>query len=148
MATQSADGYIGTYPDSCHLGDWDIWGRKYVLLGLLAYYDQTKETVALEAARRVADHLIAEAGPGERDEHRRDRLDRLERTGLLLRTRTHNASLSTDRRETLPRFRTAYRPLVGRAEPTGTGGPPPDSGGYRRNGTVEDELGRRKPYEM
>lgn len=53
MATQSADGYIGTYPDSCHLGDWDIWGRKYVLLGLLAYYDQTKETVALEAARRV-----------------------------------------------------------------------------------------------
>ena len=64
MATQSADGYIGTYPDSCHLGDWDIWGRKYVLLGLLAYYDQTKETVALEAARRVADHLIAEAGPG------------------------------------------------------------------------------------
>ena len=64
MATQSADGYIGTYPDSCHLGDWDIWGRKYVLLGLLAYYDQTKETAALEAARRVADHLIAEAGPG------------------------------------------------------------------------------------
>ena len=64
MATQSADGYIGTYPDSCHLGDWDIWGRKYVLLGLLAYYDQTKEIAALEAARRVADHLIAEAGPG------------------------------------------------------------------------------------
>ena len=31
IATQSADGYIGTYPDSCHLGDWDIWGRKYVL---------------------------------------------------------------------------------------------------------------------
>ena len=64
MATQSADGYIGTYPDSCHLGDWDIWGRKYVLLGLLAYYGRAQETVALEAARRVADHLIAEAGPG------------------------------------------------------------------------------------
>ena len=82
------------------------------------------------------------SGPARgRPPDRRDRLDRLERTDLLLRTRTHNASLSTDRRETLPRFRTAYRPLVGRAEPTGTGGPPPDSGGYRRNGTVEDERG-------
>jgi DUF1680 family protein len=64
LLTQTADGYIGTYPDQHHLKDWDIWGRKYVLLGLLAYYDQIGDPATLEAAERVADHLIGEAGPG------------------------------------------------------------------------------------
>ncbi|MFY7951227.1 MAG: beta-L-arabinofuranosidase domain-containing protein, partial [Armatimonadaceae bacterium] len=32
--TQTDDGYIGTYTDETHLGIWDVWGRKYVLLGL------------------------------------------------------------------------------------------------------------------
>jgi DUF1680 family protein len=63
LKTQTSDGYIGTYPDHFHLGDWDVWGRKYVLLGLIAYYDQTKDTKALEAAKKAADHLIKEAGP-------------------------------------------------------------------------------------
>ena len=62
LKSQTNDGYIGTYPDEHHLGDWDIWGRKYVLLGLLAYYDQIKDSKILEAAKRVADHLILEAG--------------------------------------------------------------------------------------
>jgi len=62
IETQDANGYIGTYPDECHLGDWDIWGRKYVMLGLLGYYDQTGDQAALEAARKVADHLIKEVG--------------------------------------------------------------------------------------
>ena len=63
LLTQGADGYIGTYPDEFHLGDWDIWGRKYVLLGLLAYYDITKDPKVLEAVKSAADHLIREAGP-------------------------------------------------------------------------------------
>lgn len=63
LKTQTADGYIGTYPDEHHLKNWDIWGRKYVLLGLLAYYDQIKDQEVLKAAERVADHLILEAGP-------------------------------------------------------------------------------------
>lgn len=63
IATQGPDGYIGTYPDGYHLGDWDIWGRKYTLLGLLAYYDRTSDATVLEAACRAADHLIREAGP-------------------------------------------------------------------------------------
>lgn len=63
LLTQTADGYIGTYPDEHHLKDWDIWGRKYVLLGLLAYYDQVKDPEILNAAERVANHLIREAGP-------------------------------------------------------------------------------------
>lgn len=63
MQTQTPDGYIGTYPTEHHLKDWDIWGRKYVLLGLLAYYDQIGDEKILKTAERVADHLIREAGP-------------------------------------------------------------------------------------
>ena len=62
IKTQTPDGYIGTYPEEHHLKNWDIWGRKYVLLGLLAYYDQTNDLKILDTAERVADHLIKEAG--------------------------------------------------------------------------------------
>ena len=65
IATQTPDGYIGTYDAQHHLGIWDVWGRKYVLLGLLAGYDMTGDHAVLEAACRAADHLIAEAPPGK-----------------------------------------------------------------------------------
>lgn len=65
IATQSADGYIGTYKAGEHLGIWDVWGRKYTLLGLIAAYDQTGSAKALDAACKVADLLIEEAPPGE-----------------------------------------------------------------------------------
>lgn len=65
LATQTSDGYIGTYKDSAHLKGWDIWGRKYVLLGLLAYYDLTADSEVLVAACRHADHLLSEVGPGK-----------------------------------------------------------------------------------
>lgn len=64
LATQSPDGYIGTYKPDKHLGIWDVWGRKYTLLGLIADYDLTGSQRALAAARRVADHLLQEAPPG------------------------------------------------------------------------------------
>jgi len=60
IATQTPDGYIGNYADNKHLAAWDIWGRKYCMLGLLAYYDLTREQKALQAAAKVADHLIKE----------------------------------------------------------------------------------------
>jgi DUF1680 family protein len=44
-----------------------VWGRKYVLLGLLAYYDLTGDKVVLEAAKRHADAVLAEIGPGNKD---------------------------------------------------------------------------------
>jgi DUF1680 family protein len=67
LATQSADGYIGNYADSAHLKQWDVWGRKYTLLGLLAYYDLTRDKRTLAASRRLADHLLTEVGPGKAD---------------------------------------------------------------------------------
>ena len=60
IATQTPDGYIGNYANDKHLAAWDIWGRKYCMLGLLAYYDLTKEQKALKAAGKVADHLMNE----------------------------------------------------------------------------------------
>jgi uncharacterized protein len=64
MATQTPDGYIGAYAPQNHLATWDVWGRKYTLLGLLAYHDLTGDRAALASARRLADHLLTEVGPG------------------------------------------------------------------------------------
>ncbi|MEO6316302.1 MAG: beta-L-arabinofuranosidase domain-containing protein [Chitinophagaceae bacterium] len=60
IATQSPDGYIGNYAPDKHLQQWDIWGRKYCMLGLIGYYDLTQNRKALDAAGRIADHLIKE----------------------------------------------------------------------------------------
>lgn len=60
IATQTPDGYIGNYADDKHLEAWDIWGRKYSMLGLIAYYDLTGEQKVLKAAGKVADHLMNE----------------------------------------------------------------------------------------
>lgn len=60
IATQSSDGYIGNYEEKSRLEQWDIWGRKYCLLGLLAYHDLTGDARSLKAAQAVADHLIRE----------------------------------------------------------------------------------------
>ncbi len=60
IATQTPDGYIGNYAEAHRLEQWDIWGRKYCLLGLLAYYDLFHDTKTLPAARKLADHLMRE----------------------------------------------------------------------------------------
>src|SRR5215208_4636070 len=65
MATQTPDGYIGTYSAENRLKTWDVWGRKYTLLGLLAYHDLTDDRAALTSARRLADHLMTEVGPAD-----------------------------------------------------------------------------------
>jgi DUF1680 family protein len=67
LATQMPDGYIGNYADSSQLTQWDIWGRKYTLLGLLAYYDISGDKSALKASQKLADHLLTQVGPGRKD---------------------------------------------------------------------------------
>lgn len=63
LSTQTTDGYIGTYKADKRLGIWDVWGRKYTLLGLIADFDVTGNREALAAAVRLADHLLVEAAP-------------------------------------------------------------------------------------
>ncbi|MDB5005201.1 MAG: hypothetical protein JWQ34_3426 [Mucilaginibacter sp.] len=58
LATQTPDGYIGNYAQAHRLEEWDIWGRKYCMLGLLAYYDLTKDKKSLTGASRIFDNLI------------------------------------------------------------------------------------------
>lgn len=60
ISTQTKEGYIGNYAPKSHLDQWDIWGRKYCLLGLLSWYDLTEDRRALDAALHLTDHLLKE----------------------------------------------------------------------------------------
>ena len=81
VSSQEKCGYIGSYPDDIRLGEgWDVWGIKYTMMGLLHYYDGERGSafakasadksgngeraaMALEAAKRLCDYVIAEIGP-------------------------------------------------------------------------------------
>jgi hypothetical protein len=65
LATQMPSGYIGNYSDSAQLQQWDIWGRKYTMLGLIAYFDLTGDKAALKCTCRLADNLLSQVGPGK-----------------------------------------------------------------------------------
>ena len=65
LKTQLPNGYIGNYPPVNQLTNWDIWGRKYTLLGLLRYHDILENKEALKSARQLADHLLTQLGPGK-----------------------------------------------------------------------------------
>lgn len=67
IASQQPDGYIGNYAPEYHLAQWDVWGRKYTALGLLAWHKLTGDKKALDATARLIDHLMTEVGPGHTD---------------------------------------------------------------------------------
>lgn len=64
ISTQLPNGYIGNYAPESQLQQWDVWGRKYSSLGLIAWYRISGEKPALEAACRIIDHLMTQVGPG------------------------------------------------------------------------------------
>ena len=59
ISTQTPDGYIGNYAPEYRLQQWDIWGMKYCLLGLIDYYEISKDIKALNAAKKLADYVIS-----------------------------------------------------------------------------------------
>lgn len=68
MSTQTPDGCISSYPAEKQLGGWDVWGRKYVLLALLRYYDLVEPDEAVRnCCVRLLDHLMTQIGPGRAD---------------------------------------------------------------------------------
>ena len=67
LKTQLPNGYIGNYSSEAQLKEWDIWGRKYSLLGLQAYYSITKDKHVLDACVKMANHLMTQVGPGLTD---------------------------------------------------------------------------------
>lgn len=58
MEQQTPDGYIGNYAPDHRLQQWDIWGRKYCMLGLLSFYELKQDKKVLQAAEKLADNLI------------------------------------------------------------------------------------------
>ncbi len=67
IATQTADGALTTYKKEAEFSNWDTWGRKYTLLGLLAWHEVAGDEEALAAARRHADRIVDYFGPGKAD---------------------------------------------------------------------------------
>lgn len=65
MATQLPDGYIGDYDRQHQLHGWDVWGRKYTLLGLIKWYRLSGDKKALKSATRLLDYTLSQIGPGK-----------------------------------------------------------------------------------
>jgi len=67
LSTQTPDGCISTYPEELQTAQWDIWGRKYVLLGLLRYYDYCSADPGIKkCCCDLLDHLMTQVGPGKK----------------------------------------------------------------------------------
>ncbi|MCG6186036.1 glycoside hydrolase family 127 protein [Maribellus maritimus] len=67
LETQLKNGYIGNYAPESQLQQWDIWGRKYSMLGLIRYYEVSNDKKALKAAQDAANHLLTQVGPDKKD---------------------------------------------------------------------------------
>jgi DUF1680 family protein len=68
LSTQTADGCISSYPYELQTQDWDIWGRKYVLIGLARYYLEIEPSEAVKNAMiRELDYLMTQIGPGKKN---------------------------------------------------------------------------------
>lgn len=68
ISTQTTDGCISSYPAELQINDWDVWGRKYVLIGLARYYLEIEQSEAVKTAMtRELDYLISQVGPDARN---------------------------------------------------------------------------------
>ncbi len=69
LSAQRADGRFSTYPADNQLFGWDMWGRKYVLTGMLHFYRICRSAALkariLAALCRHADAILAAVGEGE-----------------------------------------------------------------------------------
>ncbi len=69
LSAQREDGRFSTYPADNQLFGWDMWGRKYVLTGMLHFVrickDETLKARILAALSRHADAILESVGEGE-----------------------------------------------------------------------------------
>ena len=66
LTTQDESGRITTYTPESELNGWDIWCRKYVLVGCLYFYDICRDTALknaiLESMIRHVDYIVSKTG--------------------------------------------------------------------------------------
>ncbi|MDE6397880.1 MAG: glycoside hydrolase family 127 protein [Clostridiales bacterium] len=69
LKTQDEFGRISGYDIEHEFRGWDVWGRKYVLVGLEYFYeicrDEERKERILKAMCRHADHMLEKIGDGE-----------------------------------------------------------------------------------
>ena len=69
LKVQREDGRFSTYSEKKQFNGWDLWGRKYVLTGMMHFIDICKDdslkNQILEAICRHADHIVEKIGDGE-----------------------------------------------------------------------------------
>ena len=70
LATQDSEGRISSYEKEKEFFGWDMWCRKYVLVGLQHFYQIAKEddlkAKVLTAMRRSLDYIISKIGKGKK----------------------------------------------------------------------------------
>ena len=63
LSTQDPDGCISTRTVTEQPKVSDLWDRKYVLLGLISWYELERDPAVLAALERTADHILSQVGP-------------------------------------------------------------------------------------
>lgn len=69
LTVQESNGRLSSYEQENEFHGWDVWGRKYVMLGLEYFYDVCRDTKQKERILRSlcgqVDYLISKIGDGE-----------------------------------------------------------------------------------
>ena len=69
LAAQQPSGRISTYSEACEFHGWDMWSRKYVMLGLLHFHEICRSAALQDqieqALLRHLDYIIDHVGPGK-----------------------------------------------------------------------------------
>ena len=69
LKVQRDDGRFSTYSEEAQFNGWDLWGRKYVLTGMMHFIDICKDGALkaeiLDAICRHADYIVEKIGEGE-----------------------------------------------------------------------------------
>ena len=128
QAAQGPDGYIGAYTPENRLWNWDVWGRKYTMLGLLGWNEISGDASALVSARRLADHLLSETGPGRPDVDlfRHDMWSGMASSSVI---EPMTLLYPADRRSSLPGLRALGGQAMGAARRPGSDGQSPARAG-------------------
>lgn len=69
ISLADGDGRISSYPRDNEFFGWDVWGRKYVMLGLEYFYDVAKSEEIKKLVRNAlikhADYIVSKIGDAE-----------------------------------------------------------------------------------